>query len=598
MGGVREGLARETLHDLARKELVRTVRTSSVHDQAEYSFWHALVRDVAYGQIPRAERAAKHLAVAAWIESTVGERISDQAEFLAYHYEHALQLSTAAGRNPGDELRARTARALRMAGERAQRLDVAKALDFYRRAEALLPLDDPEFPMLHVKTLAAAGDLGEGSGTEMAAAYEAAIEHLRRRGDVVGAGAMLREYGAFLKTVGLTERAERVTGEAVALLEPLGPSRELAAAYSTTAGNHMMAGRFTEWVTWTQAALDLADRLDLPEYRMRALQYRGIHRVISGDLEGRGDLEESLRIGLELGLGTETAVAYINLADWVSSLDGTAASLVLTEEGIRFAARRGLGSNGMWLRAESTWRLFDLGRWDDVIERSAEIRRWHGDRGWAQPVVIAGTQEAAVRLFRGELDAAAEQMDELLPAAREIKDVQTYRPALATAGLVALRRGRPEDAGALLDELEVDLDSGTYDRVYGMLEATRLARALGDVDHAERIARVNADFVPAYPVGQAIMLASRAEVSEAKGEHAEALAAFDSVAEAWDGLGHVFQRALALLGAARCLIALGRPPDALSRALAARAIFDSLGAGWLAAEAAMLVAEAPGRDSG
>ena len=598
IGGVGEGLARETLHDLARKELVRTVRLSSVQDQAEYSFWHALVRDVAYGQIPRAERAAKHLAVAAWIESTVGERISDQAEFLAYHYENALQLSTAAGRDPGDELRTRTARALRMAGERAQRLDVAKALDFYRRAEALLPLDDPEFPMLHVQTLAAASDLGEGSGTEMAVAYEAAIEHLRQRGDVVGAGVMLREYAAFLKTVGSTERAEQVTDEAVELLEPLGPSRELAAAYSNRAGNHMMAGRFTEWVRWTQALLDLADRLDLPEYRMRALQYRGIHRVMSGDLEGRGDLEEALRIGLELGLGTETAVAYVNLADWVSSLDGTAASLSLTEEGIRFAERRGLGSNGMWLRAESTWRLFDLGRWDDVIEVSAEIRRWYGDRGRAQPVVIAGTQEAAVRLFRGELDEAAEQMDELLPAAREIEDVQTYRPALATAGLIAVRRGRPEAAAALLEELEHDIDSGTYDRVYRMLDGTRLARALGDVDRAAQIARVNADFVPAYPVGRATMLASQAEVSEAKGEHAEALAAFDSVAEAWDALGHVFHRALALLGAARCLIALGRAPDAVPRALAAKAVFDSLGAGWLAAEAAAIVAEASRPDSG
>ncbi len=588
MGGVAEGPAREALHDLARKELVRTVRTSSVQDQGEYAFWHVLVRDVAYGQIPRAERAAKHLAVAAWIESTVGERISDQAEFLAYHYENALLLATAAGRDPGDELRTRTARALRMAGERAQRLDVAKALDFYRRAEAFLPHDDPELPTLHVKTLAAASDLGEGSSTELALAYGTAIDDLRRRGDAVGAGVMLREYAAFLKTVGSTERAERATDEAIELLEPLGPSRELAAAYSSRAGNHMMAGRYAEWVRWTQALLDLADSLDLPEYRMRALQYRGIHRVMSGDLEGRADLEEARSIGLELGLGTETAVAYINLADWVSALEGTAASLALTEEGIRFAERRGLGSNAMWLRAESTWRLFDLGRWDDVIEVSAEIRRWHGDRGRAQPVVIAGIQEAAVRLYRGDLDGAAVQMDELLPAAREIKDVQTYRPALATAALIAVRQGRLDDAAALLEELEHNLDSGTFDRVYGMLEGTRLARALGDVDRAERIARVSAGFVPAYPVGTAIMLASRAEVSEAKGQHAEALAAFDRVEQAWDPLGHVVHRAFALLGAARCLVALGRPGEAAPRARAAQRIFDALGAGWLAEEAATL----------
>ena len=598
MAAVEEGPAREALHDLARKELVRTVRTSSVQDQAEYAFWHALVRDVAYGQIPRAERAAKHLAVAAWIESTVGERISDQAEFLAYHYEKALELSTAAGRDPGADLRTRTARALRMAGERAQRLDVAKALDFYRRAEALLPVDDPELPLFQVKTLAAASDLGEGSSTELAAAYEEAIDHLRRRGDVVGAGAMLREYGTFLKTAGSTERSERAIDEAVELLEPLGPSRELAAAYSSRAGGHMMAGHFAEWVRWTQATLDLADQLALPEYRMRALQYRGIHRVMSGDLEGRVDLEEALRLGLELGLGSETASAYVNLADWVAYLDGTAASLAVTEAGIRFAERRGLGANGMWLRSESTWRLFDSGRWDDVIEVSAEIRRWHGDRGRAQPVVIAGTQEAAVRLYRGELDAASEQLDHLLPAAREIGDVQAYRPALATAGLIAARRGRPDEARALLEELEHDLEAGTYDRAYGMLDGTRLARALGDVGCAGRIARMSADFVPAYPFGRAAMLASRAEVSEAEGRSAEALAAFESVAEAWGGLGHVFHRALALLGAARCLVALGRAPDAVPRARAAHAVLETLGATWLAAEATALVTEASGTDAG
>ena len=91
-----------------------------------------------------------------------------------------------------------------------------------------------------------------------------------------------------------------------------------------------------------------------------------------------------------------------------------------------------------------------------------------------------------------------------------------------TAGLIAARLGRPEPAAALLEELEHDLDSGSYARVYGMLDGTRLALALGDVDRAERIARVSADFVPAYPVGQATMLASRAEVAEAKGSRRSA----------------------------------------------------------------------------
>ena len=57
------------LHALERKEFVRRERRSSVAGESEYAFRHVLVRDVAYGQIPRAERAEKHRRAAEWIES-------------------------------------------------------------------------------------------------------------------------------------------------------------------------------------------------------------------------------------------------------------------------------------------------------------------------------------------------------------------------------------------------------------------------------------------------------------------------------------------------------------------------------------------------
>src|SRR6185436_20559024 len=55
IGGRNPGELELALHELARKELVRPARTSSMEGESEYSFWHLLVRDVAYGQIPRAE---------------------------------------------------------------------------------------------------------------------------------------------------------------------------------------------------------------------------------------------------------------------------------------------------------------------------------------------------------------------------------------------------------------------------------------------------------------------------------------------------------------------------------------------------------------
>ena len=45
------------LHALARREFVRRERRSSIAGETEYSFRHALIRDVAYAQIPKARRA-------------------------------------------------------------------------------------------------------------------------------------------------------------------------------------------------------------------------------------------------------------------------------------------------------------------------------------------------------------------------------------------------------------------------------------------------------------------------------------------------------------------------------------------------------------
>jgi class 3 adenylate cyclase len=69
----------ERLHQLERKGFVRRARRSSVAAESEYAFAHALVRDVAYGQIPRLERARKHRTAAEWTERLAAERSGDHA---------------------------------------------------------------------------------------------------------------------------------------------------------------------------------------------------------------------------------------------------------------------------------------------------------------------------------------------------------------------------------------------------------------------------------------------------------------------------------------------------------------------------------------
>ena len=90
---------------------------------AQYSFAHTLVRDVAYSQIPRAERAEKHRRAAAWIESL--GRPDDHAELRAHHYVSALEALPSAAEDA--DLRRSARLALRDAGDRATSLNAFRA---------------------------------------------------------------------------------------------------------------------------------------------------------------------------------------------------------------------------------------------------------------------------------------------------------------------------------------------------------------------------------------------------------------------------------------------------------------------------------------
>src|SRR5213075_3261255 len=106
----------DRLHALERKDFVQRARRTSIEGESEYSFRHILVRDVAYGQIPRAERGGKHAAAAAWIEGL--GRPADHAELLAHHYAAALELAETAGQERS-ALVAAAAKASQTAGDRA-----------------------------------------------------------------------------------------------------------------------------------------------------------------------------------------------------------------------------------------------------------------------------------------------------------------------------------------------------------------------------------------------------------------------------------------------------------------------------------------------
>src|SRR6185503_3876986 len=73
IGGRESAELERRLHELERGRFVRRSRRSSVGGETEYAFLHLLVRDVAYGQIPRGARGEKHREAAGWIGSLGGD---------------------------------------------------------------------------------------------------------------------------------------------------------------------------------------------------------------------------------------------------------------------------------------------------------------------------------------------------------------------------------------------------------------------------------------------------------------------------------------------------------------------------------------------
>jgi class 3 adenylate cyclase/tetratricopeptide (TPR) repeat protein len=569
---IEENVAQAGLHELVRKELVRPARTSSVKDEEEFSFWHLLIRDVAYAQIPRAARATKHRAAAEWIEGIAGERVADHAELLAHHYEQALELARAAGgAGELEQLEEAARRFLVLAGDRAKPLDVAKAESYYRRALDLYAEDDLERARILLKV---AGLFGRLADVERD--LEEALQLFRSRDEELGVAEALLELSYHTWVRGQMARCEDLLAEATELLERHPPGRELALAYVRRAGYDAMASRDRDCLASSDRAIALAKELDLPHYVARTMQFRGLARCDLGDLGGFVDLREGLRLSRELGQAFETITGYSNLGSLMWVADTPAKALELLREGIQFAEGRGVRASAMWLRAESTWMLYDLGHWDELLQSAEEVLEWESAQGGTQHGLIVLPSKAQVLVRRGETAAAAALSDEFLPRARAAADPQVLVPALGAAALVEQARGNLPAALQFTDELEkATRDRAQWYRARFLAELVEICVAAG----AEEVARTLIDSI-SESIGRTghALVAARAVLAKREGRLEEALELYADAAERWADYGFALGRAQALLGLGGCLVGLGRMDKAGVHLREARSIFEQLSA--------------------
>ena len=77
LGGRSDEAMSKAVDTLIQRQFVRQTVAPSPQAERELMFWHALVRDVAYAEIPKRARVDKHAAVAEWLEASAAERADD-----------------------------------------------------------------------------------------------------------------------------------------------------------------------------------------------------------------------------------------------------------------------------------------------------------------------------------------------------------------------------------------------------------------------------------------------------------------------------------------------------------------------------------------
>jgi tetratricopeptide (TPR) repeat protein len=559
-----------SLESLMAKQLVYRVRSSSMAGESEYSFSHSLAREVAYGQLPRLERAKKHAAVAGWIEKKESDRSEEFAEILAHHYATAIDLARAAGETKlADSLLESTIDYLALAGSRALSVDVAAAERHYARAIDLAgPSTDERSDLLcgwaRVLNLTQ-------RHRECVAAWEKAIEQLRETGERRKAAAAICELGFTLETLG--EPFWELGEQALDLLADDGPSQELVDVLTIQVGAGLQMERLTprEGIEAVDRILEMCAELGLPE-SARALRIRGEARVELGDAGGLEDFDRALAAAKAHGMTLEFDAAQYNYTFSLLSFRGARAALEATLQGLEVARQRGDQTFVLAFRSLLIVHRYFTGDWDDALRDAESVETALRETEDNFDLFVVQTWRALMLVARGEPDEASVQVERLLAQGRADEHRWVAAYSLITASVVNAALGQSQVVAGLLHELRDYRPSG-YDEVRPVLMRT----ALGAHDW-ELASLLVEEGAALSPLRERVGLTCRALLEEAREEHEAAVAGFAAAAADWNDFGFPHEEAQALLGQGRCLVALGRAQEAAAPLAMARDIFARLGA--------------------
>ena len=262
------------------------------HELARLAIEEALAPD---RRVSLHRRAAEALAAGR-------ERAVDPAR-IAHHAD-------AAG-DPAAVLRFAPAAAARAASLGAHREAAAQYARALRFSEARPPSEQAELLERRAFECYLTGEFDEAI-----AAQQGALAHRRALDDPLAEGDCLRSLSRLYRFHGRTDEAAEMGREAIARLEELPASRELAMAYVNLGHLYTVAEDADEALAWSSKALDLGERLGDTDVRVYALTNIGAVELFSEARGAPATLEQSLELALRSGLEENAGRAYLNLVWW------------------------------------------------------------------------------------------------------------------------------------------------------------------------------------------------------------------------------------------------------------------------------------------
>lgn len=242
---------------------------------------------------------------------------------------------------------------------------------------------------------------------------EAALSIWRALEQQEKVGRTLRRLSRLNWFLGRNAEAQTHGLAAVAALEAVPATSELAMAYANLAHLGTRTSDTAAVLLWGERALALAERLGDHETVCYAYNSMGTAEIDNGDQQGRTKLERSLELALAHGYEEHAARAYGNLAIYTVTRREHPQGERYLRDGIAYCAERDLDPWGHFLRWVRARSRLDQGAWSAAEDDASAILSvpWMAVTNRIPALLILGR----LRARRGDASAEA-----LLDEARDL----------------------------------------------------------------------------------------------------------------------------------------------------------------------------------